>query len=344
MSDTGNQKDISVDARDELLQIPSLWEFFIEKTVADARKWFSARISSPPWGIFIGLVAATIFFGFLKSLIAILSGLFAMLLLIWIVFIRSGNTQSGLDSVLVAINAGDFPFELRDSITKRLRWWSMLIVPAEWTKNSRVFLLRDKLLKRLEELDSEIMYWQSAEGVAALAEINESEEAIRFRYEEQQRKLNLLKSRGVNVSDLVTPDEIKKNNVSERYLDPVKLIKFLRGKGECNRQLERISKINDPIERAKEEKVLVQALLMHCGRVIEMIDEVENLQVNVDLIKSDNISDKVKEIIVTLEKRRGLVGKLNRIAPKKIIDIVDYDPAMAQSAISKGRMSNAKKQ
>lgn len=343
MNDTGSNRDSSADLRDDILQVPSLWELFVEKTVADSKNWFAARTSSPPWGVVIGLIAATIFFGFLKSYIAILSAVFSLGLLIWIIFIRTGKTQSSLESILTAANNGDFPFELKDSIIKRLRWWSVLIVPIEWTKNSRIFSIRDKLHKRLKELEDEILYWKSPEGLALLAEVYESEEAIRVRHQENQKKLNLLKSRGVNVNDVITNDDKDRvKTQSERFNDPEKLIKYLRGKGECERQLNRISRISEPVERATEEIVLVQALLMHCDRVINMIEEVEGLQVSIDTIKADNFNDKIKETIGILEKRRSLVGKLNRISPKKIIGVVDYEPIRAQSEISKERMFNGK--
>ena len=341
MADNGSKRDLSVDLGNELLHVPSLWEFFIEKTVIDTRNWFSARMTSPPWGILIGLFAATAFFGFLKSMIAILAGMFALGVLIWIIFIRNSNTVNDIESIVSSVNNGTFPPELKDSIVKRLRWWNALLVPSEWTKNSRIFGVQEKLNKRLTDLDREIDYWQSAEGQSMIQAIHEQEELAKVRHEEYQKKLNLLKSRGVNVNTPEVENEKRDSNqVNKDFFNPEELIKVLRSRGECERQLERIRNIVDPIERANQEIVLVNALLIHCNKIISMIEEVDNLSVAIETVKSDNLSEKVKEILITLEKRRTVVGKLNRISPKRILGIIDYDQMLAQSDISKERFIN----
>lgn len=343
MSDSGSFRDISVDLGNELLHVPSLWESFIEKTAFDSRKWLASRASAPPWWIFLGLVAATIFFGFLKSMIAFLAGFFALSVLIWIVFIRNSKNENSEESVLSGINNGIFPPEMRDSITRRLRWWDALIAPSEWTKNSKIFHVRDKLTTRVEDLDAEIVYWQSPKGSAVLNEQLESEEAAKIRFEEYQKKLRLLKSRGVNVREELSAEFVDKDSeTSESYNDPENLVKLLRGKGECERQLLRISNINDPINRAMQEMVFAKALLIHCNKIIAMIDETESLGVAIESIKADNMNDKIKEIISVLERRRTIVGKLNRISPKRILSIVDYNPIQAQSEVSRERFINEK--
>ncbi len=345
MAETGSNKDLTVDLGEELLHVPTLWDFFIEKTVIDAKHWFSSRVSSPPWGIFIALIAATIFFGYLQSLIAILSGVFAVGLFIWIILVRNSNTQNSMESIISSINNGSFPPEIKDSIVKRLRWWSALIVPTEWTRNSKIFSVRNKLNERLTELDQELNYWKSPDGAARLSEIRENEELARIRHEDYKKKLNLLKSRGVNVDDSeLVVDEENAAMVTERFSDPKVLIKLLRSRGDCNRQLDRISHIINPIDRASEEIVLVQALLLHCNRIISMIEEIDTLGVAIETIKADNLDEKVKEIIDVLERRRIIVGKLNRISPKRVLGLIDYNPLMAQSEISHGRAVNAKKQ
>ena len=344
MADNSSKRDLSVDLGNELLHVPSLWEFFIEKTVIDAKNWFSARVTSPPWGIFIGLLAATVFFGFLKSMIAILSGIFSLGMLVWIIFIRNSSTMNDIESIVSRVNNGIFPPELKDSIIKRLRWWNALIVPSEWTKNSRIFGVQDKLNMRLEELEKEINYWKSPDGQTMITAIHEQEELAKVRHEEYQKKLNLLKSRGVNVN---TPEFEEEKNaakmVAVNVVEPTDLIKVLRSKGECERQLTRIRGIVDPIERANQEIVLVNALLIHCNKIIAMIEESDNLSVSIETVKSDNLSEKVKEILITLEKRRTVVGKLNRISPKRILGIIDYDPIRAQSEISRERFLNERR-
>ena len=343
MGDSDSFRDISVDLGDELLHVPSLWESFIEKTAVDTKKWLASRDSTPPWWLFIGLISATIFFGFLKSMIALLAGFFALSVLIWIVFVRNGNNENNAESVLSGINNGNFPPEMKDSITRRLRWWDALIAPSEWTKNSKIFHVRDKLLKRVEALDAEIAFWQSPKGVAVLNEQLESEEAAKIRFEEYQKKLRLLKSRGVNVREELSAESIDEtSSTSESYRDPENLVKLLRGKGECERQLLRISSIADPINRAMQEMVFAKALLIHCNKIIAMINETETLGVAIESIKSDNLNDKVKEIISVLEKRRSIVGKLNRISPKRVLSIVDYNPIQAQSEVSRERFLNEK--
>lgn len=344
MVDTGSKYDLSVDLGDELLHVPSLWDFFIEKTVIDAKRWFTAHVSSPPWGILIGLVAATVFFGFLKSMIAFLLGIFSLGMLVWIIFIRNGNTISDIESIVSNVNNGIFPSELKDTIIKRLRWWSALIVPSEWTKNSKIFMVREKLTTRLDDLTAEISFWKSPEGQITIQSIRDREEAAKVRHEEYQRKLNLLKSRGVNVNTPDVADEISNiSKSSEAFSSPDELLKVLRSRGECERQLVRISHILEPIERANQEIILVNALLQHCDRIITMIDEVEKLNVAIETVKADNLNEKVKEILAVLEKRRSLVGKLNRIAPKKVLGIVDYNPLRAQSEISKERFLNERR-
>ena len=342
MNVKNTHKGVDVDARDELLQVSSLWDYFIEKTLNDAKSWFSGSTSRPPWGIFIVLVAAMVFFIFLRSWIAILPGCFSLGLFIWIVLISSGNKQKSLDSIISSINTGVFPVELKESITKRLRWWNSLIVADEWTKNSKIYKVRDKLNDRVQELDLEIKFWTSSEGMEKLNQIAHDEEKLRMRQEEQQRKLKLLKSRGVNVSGVLDEAaELEKGNGEVLYENVNDLVRLLKTKGNCVRQAERISRIDDPVVRAEQEKILVKALLLHAFSVIELIDGCNQYNVKVEVITSDNLNAKVKEIINTLEQRRVLVGKLNRIRSKKIMDLIDYDVRKAQSKISLERWINA---
>ncbi len=138
------------------------------------------------------------------------------------------------------VKDGVFPVDLKDSIIRRLRWWSVVIVPNEWTKNSKIFGVRTKLIKRLQELESELEYWSSADGVEKLAKIHEDEEAIKIRQEEYNKKLSLLKSRGVNVREFETGKD-DSLPITERYSDPAVLAKRIRGKADCDRQLMRNS-------------------------------------------------------------------------------------------------------
>ncbi len=99
MEEAGGRRDFSVELRDELLQTPSLWECFVDKTVIDAKKWSASKVSNPPWFIFIGMVGVTIFLGFLKNYMAILSGVFALGLAIWIIFVRNTGSKDIVEKV-----------------------------------------------------------------------------------------------------------------------------------------------------------------------------------------------------------------------------------------------------
>ncbi len=89
--------------------------------------------------------------------------------------------------------------------------------------------------------------------------------------------------------------------------------------------------------------MLVKALLLRCDRIVSMIEEVDALAISVESITNENLNEKVREMVYILEQRRLLVGKLNRISPKKVLAAVDYDPKLAKLKAENERKKNAEK-
>ena len=318
--------DRSAESRDDLLQVPSLWEYLCERTSADARSWFSSKSSPPPWSTIIACVLLSVIFLAWGSALAFVFIGLVLAQVVWLIFVKSTNSKYSLDKVLRDINSGVFPQELREYIVKRLRWWNSLLVPMEWTHNSRIYDVRERLILRVEELGQEVQYWQSAQGISKREERSKQEAVADERRREQQQKLKLLQSRGVNVTGLDEDSAAEvKTQRRESYSDPEMLAKLIRNSEQRDAHLARIRALGDPLERALEERVFIAAILSKAEKITALLDQIEQLQPHIETIKADNLDSSVKNIIGILEQRRTRVIPVIQISPKRVMPLFTFD-------------------
>lgn len=328
--------DKGVESKDELLRVTSLWEYFIERTVIDAKSWHKDRASGPPIAIIVASLLATVFFVAMQSEISILFGLITLALIFWAFFVKTAKARRGITHIVSQIQSGNFPPEVKDSIVKRLRWWNFLIVPTEWAHSSRIYELTDRLRGRIQELEGQMSYWHSDEGMQKRADIEKSETEARERQEEQTRKLKLLQSRGVNVTALDEEHEDEEPEISAPTpsVTPEVLSKRIRNKSQRDDFLKRIKRIHEPYERAQEERILAQALIIKAEKITALLDKIEKLQPPLDRISQDTLDSAVASSIEILEARRSVVVKLNKVRPKNVLPLINYDFSFTQSDTS----------
>lgn len=308
------------------MQVVSLWEYFCEKTQDDANSFYSRTTSSPPVALIVSSVVATIFFIALNSQVYFVFGALAVAQIIWFVLVKSTSNSHNLADALRQIESGKFPPEMKETITKRLRWWNFLIVPQEWTHNSKLYELQDRFKTRIEFLLKKREYWNSSEGLQIRSDMEKEAHEANERREEQKKKLKLLQSRGVNVTALDDEPEAKGNSLSsESYSDPEALSRLIKTNILRDEQMRRISRITDPLSKINEELVFTQAMLIKSEKITTLLDKIENLNPPIQKVSAGNIDAAVHEIISVLEQRRKYVAQLNQIPPKRVLTLLNYD-------------------
>lgn len=315
---------LDAESRDDLLQVVSLWEYFCERTAADLRRMYQGKTTGAPLSIIVITLACAIIFIVMNNSLAYIFIALFLAALIWWAFVRSTGGRHNLEADLQELENGKFPQLMRPQIVKRLRWWNFLIVPYEWTHNSRIFDVREHMRGRMEELDKEVEFWKSSEGVAKREEKLRVAQMADERKKEQRQKLKLLQSRGVNVTGLDEEEQTTENK-RESFSDPEILAKLIRNPDQRDLHLLRIRRINDPLERALEERVFFAALIFKCDKIITMLDQIEEFNPSLENITADNLDDSVRKVINILEQRRSLVIQVNQISPKKVLPLFTFD-------------------
>lgn len=152
MADTGSE------ARDDLLHVPNLFEFFCERT-ADDMKTRAGNSEAPAVSfasLILTILAAFAFHVFGRPALAKAAFvLFGVLLLwtIWGVVVRSSEQVSRKAD---NIRAGAFPPESMPFVLARLKWWNHLLVPQRWGRHSRLYDRRGKLERKILECQRQI--------------------------------------------------------------------------------------------------------------------------------------------------------------------------------------------
>ena len=136
------------DTRDEVMQAPDLHELFCERTAAE----FHPRIDAGGGGFGAVLFATLAALFALAGKMAWAKGCLAIFLLqtgvlVWTLVVRSPSKAKQLQE---DARRGVFPAESAGVVLARLRWWSHLISPRKWARQSRVHDRRFKLERRME--------------------------------------------------------------------------------------------------------------------------------------------------------------------------------------------------
>ncbi len=310
--------------RSDLMQVASLWEYFCERTAADAKNWYKDKTSAPPLAMIIACAVATIFLMAMKSQVAFVFGALTVAQLFWYILVKSANNSKNLAEALRKISSGSFPAELSETIAKRLRWWNFLIVPQEWTHNSRIYEMQDKFRSRIDHLMGRREYWSSEEGLEIRGKMQKDAHDADLRREEQNKKLKLLQSRGVNVTGLDEQDNTAITE-SQSYRDPEALSRMISTPTERDKHIIRINHISDPLMKVNEELVFTQAMLLKSEKITKLLDQIERLVPPLQKVSSSNIDSSVREIINVLEQRRKIVAQVNQIPPKRVTQLLNYD-------------------
>lgn len=314
------------ESREELLRVTDLWSFLCELVLQDAIRLNRRRESNGP--SFLGAMATaflSVFFICLR--LPVFFYVFAAMTfaqLLWLLLAKAGNARNSPQKIQAAVQEGKFPAELRDSVIKRLRWWNYLIVPLEWTPNSRVFDIQKNLDKRREDIVNEIKYWHTDEGRRKLAEKAEKEKAAQERKEEQERKLRYLQSTGMQMT---AQDENKGKPAApaERFNDPAMLTRRIISVEQRDYHISRILAIPDCVERLEQEKVFVEAMLMKIQKIAEMMENISALHPHLESISATSMENGAREVVAILEQRRQLVSAINRVHPQDVLRLVGYD-------------------
>lgn len=314
------------ESREELLRVTDLWSFLCELVLQDAIRLNRRRESNGP--SFLGAMATaflSVFFICLR--LPVFFYVFAAMTfaqLLWLLLAKAGNARNSPQKIQAAVQEGKFPAELRDSVIKRLRWWNYLIVPLEWTPNSRVFDIQKNLDKRREDIVNEIKYWHTDEGRRKLAEKAAKEKAAQERKEEQERKLRYLQSTGMQMT---AQDENKGKPAApaERFNDPAMLTRRIISVEQRDYHISRILAIPDCVERLEQEKVFVEAMLMKIQKIAEMMENISALHPHLESISATSMENGAREVVAILEQRRQLVSAINRVHPQDVLRLVGYD-------------------
>ena len=314
------------ESREELLRVTDLWSFLCELVLQDAIRLSRRRESNGPSAV--GTMATAFLSVFFICLhLPIFFYVFAAMTLaqlLWLMLAKAGNSRNSPQRIQAAVQEGKFPSELRDSVIKRLRWWNYLIVPLEWTPNSRVFDVQKNLEKRREEIGNEIKYWHSEEGRRKLADRAEQERAAQERKEEQERKLRYLQSAGMQ---MIAQNESGGQPAApaERFDDPALLTRRILSVEQRDYHLARIRAISDCRERLEQERVLVDAMLLKIKKIAELMDSISALHPHLEKINANSMETDTRQVVAVLEQRRQLVIAINRVHPEDVLRLVGYD-------------------
>lgn len=314
------------ESREELLRVTDLWSFLCELVLQDAIRLSRRRESNGPSAI--GAMATaflSVFFICLR--LPVFFYVFAAMTFaqtVWLLLAKAGNARNSPQKIQAQVQEGKFPAELRDSVVKRLRWWNYLIVPLEWTPNSRVFEIQKNLEKRREDIVNEIKYWHSDDGKRKLAEKAEKAKAAQERKEEQERKLRYLQSTGMQMAakdDKKAPPPTP----AENFADPAVLTRRIISIEQRDYHISRILAIPDCVTRLEQEKVFVDAMLLKIRKIAELMDNISALHPHLESINANNMENGAREVVAILEQRRQLVIAINRVHPHDVLRLIGYD-------------------
>lgn len=324
-ADTPTSTESGSETRDDLLRVSDLWSFFCDRTSADARKIDHGESSMPSVSttLICGIVCG-FFLAVGQHIIFYVTGILTLVQGLWLILGKVGNLKNSPQKITANIHNGQFPQELRESIIKRLRWWNYLIVPAEWTPNSRLFDMRNTLENRRNEIENELKYWNSEEGKRESEEIAQKKREADERKQEQAKKLRYLQTRGVHITALEDQNG-KTEEPPALFSDPEALTKQILTGEQRSSHLTRIAGIRDQTVRLDQERVFIEAMLLKIKKVATLLDNINQLHPALETITADNLDNSVRQIIGILEQRRQLVNAINRIHPVDVINLVGYD-------------------
>lgn len=282
MEGSGNE------TRDDVLHVPSLYEYFCLRTAMDMRS--SAKGDEAPAtsfaSIIISILAAAAFYVFGKTGLAKASFAVFALLIVWTVWGVVIRSSEQLGRRADNIESGVFPPISAPYVVARLKWWNHLISPLRWGRHSRLFDRKGRLEMRIADLDKKI-----AGFVAKIAQ-ESGNAAAQAAY------------------TVVNEDEI---------VELAHKINRFQDRSEYEAQFN--FKIED-IPTCRAELLLCHALLFKSNEMLEKLDRIEKLAVTFHSVSPEDLSNLVNEAIQLLDERRGLVLNVDMVDPDDFTDMV----------------------
>lgn len=270
------------ETREDVLHVPSLFDFFCERTAADMRS--RGGTSEPHATSFAGIIATLLFaFAFYvigQKQLAKASFVFFGLMMAWMVWGAVIRSSQQVTQKADNIKAGLFPAAAAPFVLARLKWWNHLVVPLRWGKHSRLFDRRTKLERKIEET--------------------------------QRRVTEAVGRAGVAAADYRPPDDAEAADLANK-------IHTFSDRSSYESEM---GAIGNEVVRLRAELVLYQALLYKLNEMSEKLDRIEKLTVTFQNVSPDDLSQVVAEAIQLLEERRILVLNVDTIDPEDFIDLV----------------------
>lgn len=275
--------DASSETREEVLHVPSLFDYFCTRTAEDMRSRGGTSDGGAPAVSFASLIVVLligfVFWVFGRPQLAKASFVFLGALLLWTVWGAVVRSTEQVSQKADNIRAGVFPPASAPFVLARLKWWNHLIFPMRWGRHSRLFDRRTRLERKIEELDAEIP------------------EALNWA--------------GPDAKYTPPTDE-----------EVASLAEGIQTYSERNEYENAIDGLPDKLSRIRASILLHRALLFKLDEMADKLDRIEKLAVVFHNVSPEDLSQVVSEAIQLLEERRLLVLSLDTVDPDEFIDLV----------------------
>ncbi|GHV22936.1 hypothetical protein AGMMS49959_14670 [Planctomycetales bacterium] len=326
------------DTRELLMQLPDMGAYFYDCLASDAKNIFASTSPTPSASgiVLVGIVAVAMLLLGQTLIFWVALGLTAAQIA-WLVSARGRGGDAAVEATIAKIKRGELPPEAYDYAIRRLRWWDYLVIPTDWSANSRIFDIKKKIELRLSEIDTEAMHWATPVGKKEIEEILRRAKEAEMRKEEQKRKLRSLASRGAQGIDMPLDDG--EDSIVLRD-DPQTLTGMVTNVNQCDDELKRITKIKNPEVRLQQEKILHQAMLIKINVIGDMLDKIAALRLPIENIGKRNLTDAVAECLKIIVNRRRIIVELNRINYNNVTRLLFYNISFSRPLVEAERSKN----
>ena len=152
------ESTLNSESRDDILHVPNLFEYFCQRTSDDFRQRASG--DEPPAMSFATLVLAILmavaFTIFGRPQLARAAFVVVGILVLWTVWGVVVRSNSRTFQKADDIRNGSFSPDSAPFVLARLKWWNHLVSPGRWGGHSRIFDRRNKLERKLGELQKKL--------------------------------------------------------------------------------------------------------------------------------------------------------------------------------------------
>ena len=174
------ESTLNNESRDDILHVPNLFEYFCQRTSDDFRQ--RASDAEPPAMSFATLVLAILmavaFTIFGRPQLARAAFVVVGILVLWTVWGVVVRSNSRTFQKADDIRNGSFSPDSAPFVLARLKWWNHLVSPGRWGGHSRIYDRRNKLERKLGELQKKVAAMLEADPESRAAYTPPSEDEI----------------------------------------------------------------------------------------------------------------------------------------------------------------------